>query len=158
MLFWRHPFTAEDPLVSKLRNAKFLQLFCSTVKETNSSTSWMAWGWVHFLQVFILGFILVFLIKILIVIWCILNDYSRKVIQSLIIIIITAARVNFRWTVEWVTCHILMEVLKRQGFVFRRSRAKYWSDTKRKCQINAMSWQPLRRLILFRVSCLTDFQ
>ncbi len=34
------PFTAEDPLVSKWCNAKFLQI-CSD-EETNSSTSWMA--------------------------------------------------------------------------------------------------------------------
>ncbi len=40
--FWRHPFTAEDPLVSKWCNAKFLQI-CSD-EETNLSTSWMAWG------------------------------------------------------------------------------------------------------------------
>ncbi len=40
LLFWRHPFTAEDPLVSKWCNAKFLQI-CSD-EETNSSTSWMA--------------------------------------------------------------------------------------------------------------------
>ncbi len=33
-------------LVSKLYNAKFLQICCD--EETNSSTSWMAWGWVHF--------------------------------------------------------------------------------------------------------------
>ncbi len=33
--FWWHPFTAEDPLVSKLCNAKFLQI-CSD-EETNSS-------------------------------------------------------------------------------------------------------------------------
>ncbi len=32
--FWRHPFTAEDPLMSKWRNATFLQI-CSD-KETNS--------------------------------------------------------------------------------------------------------------------------
>ncbi len=38
--FWRHPFTAEDPLVSKSCDANFLQI-CSDV-ETNSSTSWMA--------------------------------------------------------------------------------------------------------------------
>ncbi len=44
--FWRHPFIAKDPLVSKWSNAKFLQI-CSD-KETNSSTSWMAWGWVEF--------------------------------------------------------------------------------------------------------------
>ncbi len=41
--FWRHPFTAEDQLVSESCNAKFLQIFCN--KETNSSTSWMPWGW-----------------------------------------------------------------------------------------------------------------
>ncbi len=44
--FWRHPFTVEDPLVSKWCNATFLQI-CSD-EETNSSTSWMAWGWVKF--------------------------------------------------------------------------------------------------------------
>ncbi len=44
--FWRHPFTAEDPLVSKWCNATFLQI-CS-VEETKSFASWMAWGWVHF--------------------------------------------------------------------------------------------------------------
>ncbi len=30
--FWRHPFTAEDPLLSKLCNAKYLQLFWSRDK------------------------------------------------------------------------------------------------------------------------------
>ncbi len=44
--FWRHPFTAEDPLVSKWCNATFLEI-CSD-ETTNSSTSWMAWQWVHF--------------------------------------------------------------------------------------------------------------
>ncbi len=39
LLFWRHPFTEEDPLVSKWCNAKFLQI-CSH-EETNSYTSWM---------------------------------------------------------------------------------------------------------------------
>ncbi len=43
--FWRHPFTAEDPLVSKWCNATFLQI-CSH-EQTNS---WMAWGWAHFFQ------------------------------------------------------------------------------------------------------------
>ncbi len=38
--FWRHPFTAENPLMSKWCNAKFLQI-CSD-EETNSSTTWMA--------------------------------------------------------------------------------------------------------------------
>ncbi len=45
LLFWRHPFTAEDPLLSKWCNATFLQI-CSD-EETNSSTSWMTWGWGH---------------------------------------------------------------------------------------------------------------
>ncbi len=40
--FWRHPFTAEDPLVSKWCNATFLQICFH--QETNSSSSWMAWG------------------------------------------------------------------------------------------------------------------
>ncbi len=35
--FWRHPFTAEDPLVSKWWNAKFIQIHSH--EETNSSTS-----------------------------------------------------------------------------------------------------------------------
>ncbi len=35
LLFWRHPFTAEDPLVRKWCNATFLQIF---YEETNSST------------------------------------------------------------------------------------------------------------------------
>ncbi len=38
---WRHPFTAELPLLSKWWNATFLQI-CSD-EETNSSKSWMAW-------------------------------------------------------------------------------------------------------------------
>ncbi len=49
--FWRHPFTADDPLVSKWRNATFLQI-CSD-EETNSSTSWIDWGWVNFQQMFV---------------------------------------------------------------------------------------------------------
>ncbi len=51
--FWWHPFTAEDPLVSKWCTAKFLQI-CSDEK-TNSFTSWMTWGWVCFQQFFIFG-------------------------------------------------------------------------------------------------------
>ncbi len=47
--FWRHPFTAEDPLESKWCNAKFLQI-CSD-QEINSSTSCMAWGWVNIQQI-----------------------------------------------------------------------------------------------------------
>ncbi len=41
--FWRHPFTTEDPLVSKWWNSKFLQI-CSE-EGTNSFTSWMSWRW-----------------------------------------------------------------------------------------------------------------
>ncbi len=44
--FWRHPFTANDPLVSKWCYVTVLQI-CSN-EEINSSTSSMAWGWVHF--------------------------------------------------------------------------------------------------------------
>ncbi len=51
LLFWWHPFTAEDPLMSKWCNTTFLQI-CSD-EETNSSTLWMVWGWVHFQQIFI---------------------------------------------------------------------------------------------------------
>ncbi len=51
--FWRHPFTAGDPLVSKLYNTVFLRIYSN--EETKSSTSWMAWGWVHFQQIFIFG-------------------------------------------------------------------------------------------------------
>ncbi len=46
--FWRHPFTAEDPLVSKWCNATFLQIY--TDEETNSFTSWMAWEGVNVQQ------------------------------------------------------------------------------------------------------------
>ncbi len=51
--FWRHPFTADDLLVSKWCKATFLQI-CSD-EETNSSTSWMAWGWVNFWHIFNFG-------------------------------------------------------------------------------------------------------
>ncbi len=51
--FWRHPFTAEDLLLSKWCNAEFHQI-CSD-EETNSSTSWMDWGWEYFQQFFIFG-------------------------------------------------------------------------------------------------------
>ncbi len=40
--FWRHPLTAEDLLLSKLYNAKFLQI-CSD-EQTNPFTSWMPWA------------------------------------------------------------------------------------------------------------------
>ncbi len=39
--FWRHPFSAEDLLVSKRCNATFLQICYD--EETNSFTYWMAW-------------------------------------------------------------------------------------------------------------------
>ncbi len=51
--FWRHPFTAEDVLMNMRCNATFLQI--SSDKESNSSSSWMAWGWVYFQQIFISG-------------------------------------------------------------------------------------------------------
>ncbi len=51
--FWRHPFTAEDPLVSKWCNATCLKI-CSD-EERNSFTSWMGWWWVYFHQIFIFG-------------------------------------------------------------------------------------------------------
>ncbi len=42
--FWRHPFTAEHPLLR--RDA--VTHFYKSDEETNSSTSWMVWGWEHF--------------------------------------------------------------------------------------------------------------
>ncbi len=39
--FWRHPFTAEDPLVSKWCNARILKI-CSN--ENNYLSTCMAWG------------------------------------------------------------------------------------------------------------------
>ncbi len=50
--FWRHPFTAEDPFVSKWCNATVLQSV--PMKKQNSSTSWMPWGWVHFQKISVL--------------------------------------------------------------------------------------------------------
>ncbi len=47
---WRHPFTAE---VCKWCNTELLQI-CSN-EETNSSTSWVNWGWVNCLQIIIFG-------------------------------------------------------------------------------------------------------
>ncbi len=47
--FWRHPFTAEHPLLSKRCNATFLQI------RSHEETSWMAWGWVNLQQIFIFG-------------------------------------------------------------------------------------------------------
>ncbi len=37
--FWRHPFTAEDPFMSKWCNAKFLQI-CSDKKQTHLYLGW----------------------------------------------------------------------------------------------------------------------
>ncbi len=51
--FWRHPFTAEDPLVSKWCNATCKQIWSD--EETNSSTSWMAWGYVNIQHIFFRG-------------------------------------------------------------------------------------------------------
>ncbi len=39
--FWRHPFRAEDPLMSKWCDVKFIQTFSE--EEKNSSTSFMVW-------------------------------------------------------------------------------------------------------------------
>ncbi len=44
LLFWRHPFTAEDLLMSKWCNAKFLQI-CSN-EETNSHLGWPESGYI----------------------------------------------------------------------------------------------------------------
>ncbi len=44
--FWRHPFTAEDPKVSK---------WCNANEETNSTTSWMAWRLVNIQKIFTFG-------------------------------------------------------------------------------------------------------
>ncbi len=49
--FWRHPFTAVDPLVGKWCNTKFIRT-CSN-EEINSSTSWMTWAWVFWWTCFI---------------------------------------------------------------------------------------------------------
>ncbi len=46
-----HPFTAEDPLVSKWCNAKFFK----SVPMKNSSIFWIVWGWVHFQKMCIFG-------------------------------------------------------------------------------------------------------
>ncbi len=45
--FWRHPFTAEDPMLSDV-----MLHFSKSDEETNSSTSWMAWGGVHFQHIY----------------------------------------------------------------------------------------------------------
>ncbi len=49
--FWRHPFTAEHPLVNKWCNATFHQI--CFYEGTNSSRSWTAWGWVNILKIFL---------------------------------------------------------------------------------------------------------
>ncbi len=49
LLFWRHPFTAEDLLVSKWCDAKFL--YNCSEEAANSSTAWMTWGWEIFQQI-----------------------------------------------------------------------------------------------------------
>ncbi len=45
--FWRHPFTAEEPLVSKWWNATFLQIY-SIKKQTSLNLGWYG---VHFKQI-----------------------------------------------------------------------------------------------------------
>ncbi len=47
--FWRHPFTAEHPLVKQW----WMLHFSKSDEETNSSTSLISWGWVYFQQIFI---------------------------------------------------------------------------------------------------------
>ncbi len=42
--FWRHPFTADDPFLSKWCNATFLQIWWRN--------KLIVWGWVHFQQMF----------------------------------------------------------------------------------------------------------
>ncbi len=66
--FWRHPFTSEDPLVSKSWNATFLQI-CSD-EETNSSRTWMSWRWIHF------GWIMANIINTKLN-WQIFDDYDK---------------------------------------------------------------------------------
>ncbi len=46
--YWRHPFTAEDPLLSKW----WKMLHSPNLWWRNSFSSWMAWEWVHFRQHF----------------------------------------------------------------------------------------------------------
>ncbi len=46
--FWRHPFTAEHPLLRQWCNDTFLQIWW---RNNLSSTSRMAWGWTHFQQI-----------------------------------------------------------------------------------------------------------
>ncbi len=50
--FWRHPFTAEDPLLSKWFNAEFLQI-CRRNKLTCISAGLRVQVWVKFRQIFI---------------------------------------------------------------------------------------------------------
>ncbi len=51
--FWRHPFTAVDPLVSNWCNATFLQICFD--EKTNSFISWMDWGSMHVKRIIFLG-------------------------------------------------------------------------------------------------------
>ncbi len=53
--FWRHPFTAEHPLVSKWCNYKSPNLFSCW---NTLIKSWIAWGRVHRQQSFIFGWII----------------------------------------------------------------------------------------------------
>ncbi len=45
--FWWHPFTAENPLVSKWCNATFLQI-CSDEICSEKNHLDLSWGWVNF--------------------------------------------------------------------------------------------------------------
>ncbi len=58
VMFWSAGWTLIltapiHPLVSKWYNAKLPQIYSD--EETYSSTSWMAWRWVHFQQIFLFG-------------------------------------------------------------------------------------------------------
>ncbi len=48
--FWRHPFTAEHPLLRQWCNATFLQIWWR-----NKLILILGWGWVHFLHMHIFG-------------------------------------------------------------------------------------------------------
>ncbi len=77
--FWRHPFTPEDPLVSKWCNATFLQI-CSD-DETNAAASRMAWGRVNHTFLFLVKYCIE-------VTWR--SDFTRRSKHQCIYIIKTA--------------------------------------------------------------------
>ncbi len=72
--FWRYPFTAEHPLVSKWWNANFLLFHWKN--KLIYCTSWMAW--VNFQQIFIFGFT--------IALRCICTMRHKKDVQSVMVL------------------------------------------------------------------------